>query len=77
MQCAIWRAQAVHALCERGDHALGAAQAEYQLGCALSDQERWREAEPVLGRSLAALEAQRGPDHLDLALACNGTPRHK
>ena len=65
-------AQAVRALCERGGYGLGAAQAEHQLGCALSDQERWCEAEPVLGRSLTALEAARGRNHLDLARACNG-----
>ena len=62
----------MQSLCERVGYSLGAAQAEYQLGCALSDQERWPAAVRVLARSLAALEAQRGGEHLDLAPACNG-----
>jgi hypothetical protein len=66
--------QAVQGVCKRGGYALGAAQCRYQAGCALSDQERWAEAAPVLRRSLAALEAERGADHLDLASVCNGVP---
>lgn len=64
--------QAVQALAEAAGHQLGVAQALWQVGCALSDQCCWHEAEMPLHRSLALLEAEQHCDHMDLARVCNG-----
>ena len=59
-------------LAEAAGYMLGVGQALWQVGCARSDQGLWAEAEAPLRRSLALLEAQLHPDHLDLACVCNG-----
>ena len=59
-------------LAEAAGYMLGVGQALWQVGCALSDQGLWAEAEAPLRRSLALLEAQLHPDHPDLACVCNG-----
>lgn len=63
--------QAVLGLCEAAGYQLGAAQALWQVGCCASDEAQWAEAETPLRQSLALLEAEQGPDHLDLACVCN------
>ncbi len=66
--------QAVQGLAEAAGYALGGGQAQWQVGCALSDQGLWAEAEQPLRQSLALLESQLHPDHPDLACVCNGSP---
>ncbi|EIE24021.1 hypothetical protein COCSUDRAFT_47104 [Coccomyxa subellipsoidea C-169] len=66
--------EAVQGLAEAAGYALGAGQAQWQVGCALSDQGLWAEAEQPLRQSLALLESQLHPDHPDLACVCNGVP---
>jgi len=66
--------QAVEKLAEAAGYILGVGQALWQVGCALSDQGFWAEAEAPLRRSLAILEAEQHPDHLDLGRVCNGAP---
>jgi hypothetical protein len=64
--------QAVLGLCEAAGYELGRVRALWQVGCCASDEAAWAEAEAPLRRSLALLEAEQGPNHLDLACVCNG-----
>ena len=66
--------QAVQELADAAGYTLGVGQALWQVGCALSDQGLWAEAEAPLRRSLQVLESQLLPDHPDLACVCNGAP---
>ena len=66
--------QAVQELADAAGYTLGVGQAQWQVGCALSDQGLWAEAEAPLRRSLQVLESQLRPDHPDLACVCNGAP---
>ncbi len=69
--------QAVQDLAEAAGYMLGVGQVLWQVGCALSDQGLWAEAEAPLRRSLQVLESQLCSDHLDLACVCNGAPSHQ
>jgi hypothetical protein len=64
--------QAVQGLAEAAGYKLGVAQAMLQVGCALSDQGCWREAELPLQTSLDLLQADQNCNHMDVARACNG-----
>lgn len=66
--------QAVEKLAEAAGYILGVGQALWQVGCSLSDQGLWAEAEAPLRRSLTILEAELHSDHLDLGRVCNGVP---
>ena len=55
------------------------AQVLWQLGCLLSEQARWADAQVHLQRSLALLESLEHCDALDIACVCNGairSPKH-
>lgn len=55
------------------------AQVLWQLGCVLSEQTRWADAQVHLQRSLALLESLEHCDALDIACVCNGaicSPKH-
>ena len=66
----------MYGLCEAAGYELGMARALWQVGCCASDQGHWAQAEGPLRQSLALLEAEQGPDHLDLACVCNGAHCH-
>ena len=48
------------------------AQVLWQLGCVLSEQARWANAQTHLQRSLALLESLEHCNALDIACVCNG-----
>ena len=55
------------------------AQVLWQLGCVLSEQARWADAQVHLQRSLALLESLEHCNALDIACVCNGAicnPEH-
>lgn len=66
--------QAVEKLAEAAGYILGVGQALWQVGCSLSDQGLWAEAEAPLRRSLTILEAELHSDHLDLGPSATVCP---
>ena len=64
--------QAVQAQAVEAGQDAELAQALWQLGCVLSDQARWADAEAPLRQSLLLMESLEHSDLQDIACVCNG-----
>ncbi|KAK9813267.1 hypothetical protein WJX72_011692 [[Myrmecia] bisecta] len=64
--------KALYKMALEAEDRVAQARALWQIGTALSEQGKFKDAEGPLEESVQMLEEELGPDHLDLAKACTG-----